>query len=55
LRGVIERYRPAALIIFAAFAYVGESVEKPLLYYRNTCSGSVALLETLDRVSARCL
>jgi len=24
-----------------------ESVEKPLLYYRNNVSGSVALLETL--------
>jgi UDP-arabinose 4-epimerase len=47
LRGVLERYRPAALMHFAAFAYVGESVEKPLLYYRNNVSGSIALLETL--------
>jgi UDP-glucose-4-epimerase GalE len=32
---------------FAAFAYVGESVENPLLYYRNNVVGTVALLETL--------
>jgi UDP-glucose-4-epimerase GalE len=32
---------------FAAFAYVGESVEKPLLYYQNNVAGSAVLLETL--------
>jgi UDP-glucose 4-epimerase len=32
---------------FAAFAYVGESVEKPLLYYRNNVAGSVVLFETI--------
>jgi UDP-arabinose 4-epimerase len=47
LRAVLERHRPAAVMHFAAFAYVGESVEKPLLYYHNNVAGSVALLETL--------
>ena len=47
LRAVLERYQPAAVMHFAAFAYVGESVEKPLLYYHNNVAGSVALLETL--------
>jgi UDP-arabinose 4-epimerase len=47
LRAVLDRYQPAALMHFAAFAYVGESVEKPLLYYRNNVGGSLALLETL--------
>jgi UDP-glucose-4-epimerase GalE len=32
---------------FAAYAYVGESVERPLLYYQNNFSGSAALLHTL--------
>jgi len=47
LRAVLEQYRPAALIHFAAYAYVGESVAFPLLYYRNNVSGTCTLLETL--------
>jgi UDP-arabinose 4-epimerase len=47
LRAVLERYRPSALMHFAAYAYVGESVERPLLYYQNNFAGSAALLHTL--------
>ena len=32
---------------FAAYAYVGESVEDPLLYYQNNVAASAALLQTL--------
>jgi UDP-glucose 4-epimerase len=46
VRAVLERYRPGALMHFAAYAYVGESVE-PLLYYKNNFAGSVALLQGL--------
>lgn len=41
---VLEKYRPAAVAHFAAFAYVGESVGNPSLYYRNNVCGSIALL-----------
>ena len=47
IREVLEKYQPAAIMHFAAFAYVGESVEKPLLYYRNNVSGSAALLQAV--------
>jgi UDP-arabinose 4-epimerase len=47
VQNVLKRYRPAAVMHFAAFAYVGESVEKPLLYYRNNVCGSAALLQAL--------
>ena len=47
LTEVLEHYLPVAVMHFAAFAYVGESVERPMLYYRNNVAGSVALLETL--------
>jgi UDP-glucose-4-epimerase GalE len=47
VRAVLERYRPGALMHFAAYAYVGESVEQPLLYYKNNFAGSVALLQGL--------
>jgi len=47
LRTVLEQYRPAALMHFAAYAYVGESVEDPLLYYQNNVAASAALFQTL--------
>ena len=47
VREVLERHQPAAVMHFAAFAYVGESVGQPLLYYRNNVTGSAALLEAI--------
>jgi UDP-arabinose 4-epimerase len=44
LRAVLQRYRPAAVMHFAAYAYVGESIEQPELYYKNNIVGSAALL-----------
>ena len=44
---VLKRYRPAAVMHFAGFTYVGESNEKPLLYYRNNIVGSAGLLQAL--------
>ena len=45
LREVLAQYRPAAVVHFAAFAYVGESNVNPTLYYENNLGGTVALLE----------
>ncbi len=42
---VIEKYCPIAIMHFAAFAYVGESVTAPGKYYRNNVAGSLNLLE----------
>ena len=39
----------AAVIHFAGLKAVGESVEKPLLYYDNNIGGSVALLQAMQR------
>jgi UDP-glucose-4-epimerase GalE len=47
VRMVLEKYRPSALMHFAAYAYVGESVEQPLLYYRNNFAATVALLQAV--------
>jgi UDP-arabinose 4-epimerase len=47
LRAVFEKYHPSALMHFAAYAYVGESVENPLLYYRNNVGGTSSLLQAL--------
>jgi UDP-glucose 4-epimerase len=47
IRTVLEKYRPNALMHFAAYAYVGESVEQPLLYYRNNFADTVTLLQAV--------
>jgi UDP-glucose-4-epimerase GalE len=47
LRAVLNRYQPLAVMHFAAFTYVGESVERPLLYYENNVGGSTALLRAI--------
>jgi UDP-glucose-4-epimerase GalE len=44
---VLEKYKPVALMHFAAYAYVEESVKEPLLYYQNNFSGTAALLGAL--------
>ena len=44
---VMNRYKPKAVMHFAAFAYVGESVADPGKYYRNNVLGSLTLLEAM--------
>lgn len=45
----IERHRPDLVAHFAAFAYVGESITQPALYYRNNCMGTLTLLDELRK------
>ena len=47
LREVLALHQPAAVMHFAGYAYVCESVENPLLYYQNNIAGSAALLRAL--------
>jgi UDP-arabinose 4-epimerase len=47
LREVMDKHRPTAVLHFAAFAYVGESVSDPSKYYRNNVLGSFTLLEAM--------
>jgi len=44
---VIDKYKPSAVLHFAAFAYVGESVIHPRKYFRNNVAGSMTLLEAM--------
>lgn len=44
---VFSKYRPVAVMHFAAFAYVGESVGKPSKYYLNNVQGVLCLLEAM--------
>ena len=47
LRDVLRQYRPVGVIHFAAFAYVGESIQSPLMYYRNNVGGTMSLLRAM--------
>ena len=47
LDAVIARYRPRAVMHFAAFTFVGESIADPGKYYRNNVAGTLSLLEAL--------
>jgi len=47
LAAVFAEYKPLAVMHFAAYAYVGESVTDPAKYYMNNVGGSLSLLETM--------
>jgi len=49
LNEIFDRYRPAAVVHFAAYKAVGESVSKPLAYYRNNLGGLINTCETMKR------
>ena len=47
LDNIFSTYSIAAVMHFAAFAYVGESVSNPAKYYRNNVVGTLTLLEAM--------
>ena len=47
LCAALADHRVSAVMHFAAYAYVGELVENPALYYRNNLGGTLALLEAM--------
>jgi UDP-arabinose 4-epimerase len=49
----IRRYGVAAVMHFAAFAYVGESMTAPELYFRNNVINSLGLLEAMHETGVR--
>ena len=49
LEACFEKFNPAAVIHFAAYAYVGESVKEPEKYYDNNVIGSFNLLKIMKK------
>ncbi|UCH65768.1 MAG: UDP-glucose 4-epimerase GalE [Ignavibacterium sp.] len=49
LRKCLTGYEIEAVVHFASFAYVGESVENPGLYYKNNVVGSLNLIDEICR------
>ncbi|MBD2256336.1 UDP-glucose 4-epimerase GalE [Pseudanabaena sp. FACHB-2040] len=50
---IFQTYPIAAVIHFAAYAYVGESVQNPAKYYRNNVMGTLTLLEAMVAASVK--
>ena len=48
LRDVFAQVRPDAVMHFAGHKAVGESVQKPLMYYRNNLDSTLSLLEVME-------
>ena len=49
----LKEHAPSAVIHFAGLKAVGESVEQPLLYYRNNVSGTATLLEAMNEAGIK--
>ena len=55
LRKLFSKQSFGAVLHFAGLKAVGESVAKPLLYYENNISGTVALLESMAEAGVKTL
>ena len=53
LEKVFEENNIEAVLNFAGYKAVGESVKKPLEYYENNVSGSIILLETMKKYNVK--
>ena len=53
LRSVFEKEKIDAVIHFAGFKAVGESVSKPLMYYRNNIDSTLSLLEIMNEFNVK--
>ncbi len=49
----MDEARPEAVIHFAAYALVGESMSNPMMYFANNVKGGVNLLEAMERVECK--
>jgi UDP-glucose 4-epimerase len=53
LRSVFSRFPLSAVVHFAGSKAVGESVEKPLLYFQNNVAGTVTLLQEMKAANCK--
>ncbi len=53
LEKTIKTFKPDAVMHFAAFIQVGESVREPLKYYRNNSGNALSLLEIMTEHGVR--
>ena len=49
LMEIFEKEKPEAVIHFAAYKAVGESVEKPIMYYQNNLGSTLTLCKVMEK------
>ncbi len=55
LRSAFQRFKPDAVLHFAALIEVGESTARPAAFYDNNVAGSIALIEEAERFGVEAL
>ena len=53
MEDIFDRERPEAVIHFAGYKAVGESVEKPIEYYHNNITGTLILCDVMRRYDCK--
>ncbi len=53
IREALKKYNIESVVHFAAFAYVGESVENPGMYYENNVVGSFNLIDEVEKAGIK--
>jgi UDP-glucose-4-epimerase GalE len=53
IKRVLEEHGVTAVVHFAAYAYVGESVQNPRKYFRNNVAGTINLLDAMIDAEVR--
>lgn len=46
---LFQQYKPEVVLHFASYKAVGESVEKPLMYYRNDLDSLITVMEAMKK------
>ena len=53
LKQILEQHSIAAVMHFAAFCYVGESVNNPAVYYQNNVVATISLLQSMIETNVK--
>jgi UDP-glucose 4-epimerase len=53
LTGALKQHKIDCVMHFAAYAYVGESVQQPLMYYRNNVATTITVLEAMHEAGVK--
>lgn len=53
IRDAMQSVKPDAVVHFAAYALVGESMQEPHLYFENNVGGGLNLLDAMQRTGVK--
>jgi UDP-glucose-4-epimerase GalE len=53
IQEILEKEQISAVVHFAAYAYVGESMQDPMLYFQNNVGGTISLLQAMSNANVK--